>query len=374
MINLAVIFGGESCEHDISIITAQQLISKANEYLYNIIPIYIDKSGTWQIGKNLKDIDNFPENLGKTFKVGLVPNNSSLFVLKKNKAKKYVDIDVAILCLHGINGEDGSVASILELSKIPYINSSLLASVICMDKILFDYVCKGANIKRVDSFEIIQDDFYNSKDVYISKLNNIGLPVIIKPSRQGSSIGIQICKEAEKFEEILKETFEYDSRIIVEKYIENKKEVNIACFYDKGELVFSDTEEPVTKNELLNFNDKYSQNGEGFESIKRITPAKISNEVDAKIKNIAKKLYYLLNMFGVVRFDFLVLEDNSVYVNEVNTIPGSMANYLFKNKLSYTKFIDEMIANALLRFEKSKTSIKTFNSEVLLQGFNGFNK
>lgn len=374
MINLAVFFGGESCEHDISIITGLQLISKVNEYLYNVIPIYITKSGEWITGENLKDLDNFPDNLGKTKNIGLIAGDASLYIKNKNKLKKYLTIDIAILCLHGINGEDGSVASILNLSKVPYSSCDIFSSAICMDKIIFNDLCRGLDLPKVSYLSIIKDDYNENSDDVVNIIKKFDFPIIIKPSRQGSSIGIKICKSEENLANDLEECFKYDERLLIERYINLKKEVNIACFRNKGELMFSKTEEPISKTDFLDFNEKYSSNLSGMESMKRISPANISSEIESKIKTIAHFLYTELDMFGVVRFDFMIDKEDNVYINEVNTIPGSMANYLFGEKYPYTKLIEDMISNALIRFDNKSKLQRNYNSNVLKQGFNGFKK
>lgn len=367
-------FGGESCEHDISIITGLQLISKVNEYLYNVVPIYITKSGDWITGVNLKDIDNFPDNLGKTKNVGLIAGSPDLYVKHKNKLKKYLTIDVAIICLHGINGEDGNVAGILNLSKVPYSSCDILSSAICMDKIIFDDLCRGLDLPKVPYLSIIKDDYNENSVDILNKIKTFGFPIIIKPSRQGSSIGIKICKSEESLENDLKECFNYDERLLIEKFVDLKKEVNIACFRNKGEIIFSKTEEPISKSDFLDFNDKYTSNLSGMESMKRISPANISVETESKIKTIAQFLYIELDMFGVVRFDFMIDKEDNVYINEVNTIPGSMANYLFGENYPYTKLIEDMISNALIRFNSKSKLQRDYNSNVLKQGFNGFKK
>lgn len=373
--NLAVIFGGESCEHDISIITGMQLISKANSYLYDIYPIYIDKNGTWLTSNELKDIDSFSESLKKAMPCAFLPNDKSLYIRKGNKYKKYADIDVAFVCLHGMRGEDGMVASVLELSKIPYSSSSICPSSVCMDKCVFKTFSAGLNVPTVDGICTCENDFIRAKNELLSDVSKLGYPVIIKPSRQGSSIGIEVCSSSDELEQKLKNAFKYDKKVLIEKFLDVKKEVNIAVFEDKGSFVLSSTEEPISKDEILSFDNKYRKNSGGFETIKRIVPAGISKKTEDAIKNIALKLYNSLNMFGIVRFDFLIDKGDNVYINEVNTIPGSMANYLFdKEKYSYPSLIEILITNAIHRFEYENEVLKTFDTDVLDGGFDGFKK
>lgn len=375
MINLAVFFGGESCEHDISIITGVQLINNCNEYLYNIIPIYIDKNGNWLTGKGLTDLDNFNGNLGKTFNCAILPNDNRLYIKKFGKYKSSVNIDVAIICMHGLRGEDGSVASILNFSKIPYSSSSICASSICLDKAIFKNFCKGIKLNIVEGFELNKSEYFLHKEKINNKIKEFGLPIIIKPSRQGSSIGIELCESVDDIEEKLSNSFIYDEKILIEKFLNVKKEVNIALFKNKGNIIFSNTEEPISNDKILSFDDKYKNNAGAFETIKRIMPAEIEECVLTEIKSMAKAIYNDLDMFGVVRFDFIIDDKDNLYLNEVNTIPGSMANYLFdKKEYSYSNLIDIWVSNAIYRSEEEKETKKVYDSKVLKSGINCLKK
>lgn len=373
--NIVVIFGGESCEHDISIITGEQLIDKCNEYLYNIYPIYINKSGDWITGKNLKDIDTVKENSKKGQQCAFVPNDKTLYIRKGSRLKPYAKIDMAFVCLHGQRGEDGSVAGVLELSKIPYSSSSMCASAVCMDKCVFKLVAKGLGLSVVDSMEIRESEWLLEKKRIKENIVEFGYPIILKPSRQGSSIGIEICEDELDLDNKLKNAFKYDKKVLVERFVDIKKEVNVALFEDKGEYVFSNTEEPVSSDKILSFDNKYRKNSGGFEAIKRIVPADINSTQESYLKETALALYKSLDMFGVVRFDFVIDKGDKVYINEANTIPGSMANYLFdKDKLNYPALIEKMISNSVLRCEKSGEVERVFETDVLENGFDGFKK
>lgn len=375
--NVAVVFGGESCEHDISIITGVQLINNLNRYLYNVIPIYIDKNGNWLTGEALLDIDNYPNNLVGLNQCTMLPNDNRLWRLNKKgtKIKSPINIDVAFLCLHGIRGEDGTIASIFELSKVPYFASGICASSVCMDKSVFKYFAKGLGVPVVEGIEITEDAVLSNQELVFAKVEGLGYPVIVKPARQGSSIGITVCDNKEDLSNAITIASKYDNSIVIEKYINIKKEVNIAVFENKGEYILSNTEEPITADKFLNFDDKYRQNPGGFETIKRIVPAGISKEQNKIIVDIVTSVYKALKMAAVVRFDFLIDKEDNVYLNEVNTIPGSMANYLFdKEKYPYSKLIELWISNAVLRKEKSDTALRYLNTDVLNNGFEGFKK
>ncbi len=374
--NIGVIFGGESCEHDISIITGVQLMNNINEYLYNIIPIYIDKVGNWFTGKNLKDIDNYPNGLGRLEKCSLMPNDKNLYIEKSfsKMYKKKIALDMVFVCMHGLRGEDGTLAAILEMSKIPYSSSSIAGSSVCMDKAIFKNFARGLGINVIDGVEITKNDFYTSKEIVFGKVGELSYPVIIKPSRQGSSIGISVCEGEDLLEAQLKTAFNYDNSVLIEKFLNIDKEVNVAVFDNKGDYILSNTEEPITSDQFLNFDNKYRQNPGGFETIKRKVPASVTDEQYDVIVRTAFKVYSALKMFGVVRFDFIVSK-GEVYLNEVNTIPGSMAYYLFdKQKYPYSKLIEMWISNAVFRFSKDNEIVKTLDTDILDNGFNGFKK
>ena len=371
--NIAVIFGGESCEHDISIITGLQLCTNVNTQIHNILPIYIDKVGNWLIGKDLGDIDNYPNFLGKTSKVTLVNNDNNLYIKKRNCYKKYQKIDFAFLCLHGLRGEDGTISAILEHSKIPYSACSIMASSLALDKSVFKGVLVVNNIKTAQGLCLNIDDWNQDHDKCVGKIRALSEKVIIKPARQGSSIGIQISNNHEDLVEKINKAFKFDDKLLIEEFLNVKKEINIALFRNKSEIVFSQTEEPKYSSEILGFDEKYRKNSGGFQTIKRICPAEISKTIEDEVKTIAKSVYNKLDMFGVVRFDFILDQDDNLYLNEVNTIPGSMANYLFDN-IEYKKLIDMIILNGLIRFEKEKERVHSFDSGVLLDGIDSFKK
>lgn len=373
--NLVVIFGGESCEHDISIMTGVQLIENCNEYIYNVIPVYIDKTGKWLTGHSLKDFDNYSLGLKGVKECGFVGGDNLLYIKKGKKLKPFIKIDCAILCLHGLRGEDGAVASIMEMSKIPYANSPLCSSSVCLDKCVFKSLAKGLGCCVVDGVSVSSDYFESHIDCLESLVDGIGFPCIIKPSRLGSSIGVSVCDKKDDLYVLLKNAFLYDKNVLIEKYIDIDKEINIALFSDKGEIVFSRTEEPITNDKILSFENKYLKNPGGFETIKRIVPAEITQEQEENIKCVAKLVYESLGMAGVVRLDFILDKSGCVYLNEVNTIPGSMANYLFdKEEYSYSTLIDSLVRDSIWRSSKDKKYLKVFNSEVLSCGKAGLKK
>lgn len=369
MINLAVMFGGKSFEHDISVITGVQLLSHANLPNYNVEPIYVSKDGKWFVGDELFDLDNFANGFKMLKEVTLSPSSKSLYLVRGKKLKRYKDIDTAILCFHGGLGEGGGISALLEQASIPYTSADMTASAVCLDKAIFKYLMKGLDVPHIDGEVVFEKDFLLDNKKVTSALSGLGYPLIIKPSRLGSSIGIEVAKDEGELHKKLSKAFAFDKKVLVEKFVDVKKEVNIAIVSNKGEIIFSNTEEPCASSEILSFDDKYRENSGGFETIKRIMPAKISKSVEDEIKDIAGKVYKKLDLFGVVRFDFIIDKNDNLYINEVNTIPGSMANYLFdKEKLPYEVLIEMLVSNATKRAVENGKKQEDFDLDILKSG------
>lgn len=369
VINLAVVFGGESFEHDISIITGVQLLTHSNMADYNVIPIYINKRGKWLTGDELYDLDNYANGFKKLREVCLTQKSNMLYFVNKNKLKPYKAIDVAIFCLHGGAGEGGGLSALFDMAQIPYSACDMTSSGLCLDKVKFKYLMLGLGIDVVDAVSIYGDEYALDRDKVKLKVKKLGYPLILKPSHLGSSIGIEVVKTENEFDEKIKNTFLFDDSILVEKYVDIEKEINIAIVQDKGKIIFSNSEEPVRMSEILSFDEKYRKNPGGFESIKRICPANISDEQLKRLKEIASTVYRSLGLFGVVRFDFIIDKEGKIYINEVNTIPGSMANYLFdKSEMPYEKLIRLLVSNSIDRFVKKAKLQLEYGSDILKSG------
>jgi len=238
--NIAVVFGGVSCEHDISIITACQVMNVLKEK-HEVIPIYIDKKGIWQTGDNLLKINSFPNNLGKTHEVIFSNSSDMLYVKKLGKFKKFLKIDMVFISLHGKNGEDGAVASIFELNGIPYANAGICSSAVACDKSVFKEFIRGLHIPCVKSFTLSYDEFKQKRDFYLNSIENkIGYPIILKPANLGSSIGISIVENGENLSEELNKAFSFDSKLLIEKLIEDIREINVAIYKKGNDLIVSE--------------------------------------------------------------------------------------------------------------------------------------
>lgn len=339
--NIGILFGGKSFEHDISIITANTIYQILKDK-YNIHLLYINQDGNFKHLKKM-DIEKFISR--KKFR-----NLSFIFGGIKCGLKK-VKLDVIINAMHGINGEDGLGSVISNLYNIPFVGANHISAGTLMDKHFTYAILLENNIKVLETKALIKDE----------KIDAYSFPVIIKPARLGSSIGIRVSNNLNELNSCLKECFKYDSKVIIQPFIHSFREVNQALYFYNNDFVFSNIEEVFKKDEILSFKDKYED-------------VKVSNEkrfladdvLINQISIISKKIYTLFELSGVVRIDYMII-DGEIYVNEVNTTPGSLAFYLFDN--NYDMF-SNLIYEALKNFQnKPKT---TFESFVLYQ--KNFNK
>ena len=377
-LNVAVIFGHMSCEHDISIITACQLMRNLDSFRYNIIPIYITKDNKYITSPKLANISNFPDNVVGD-EVTFSPNSTYLYKKSIFGLIRHKRIDVAVLCMHGRLGEDGAMQGLFEMNGIPYTSTSIIGSACGANKIVFKEILKGIGIPTAKSMWISDYEYHMRKQKVVARIiKKLGKKVIIKPNSLGSSIGISVCEDEISITKGLKLAFELDDRVLVEEYIEDIKEVNIATFYTGTEYIFSDIEEAEHKSKFLSFEEKYI-NGHKSSRANAVylggnTVADITSEQKTRIKMYTKRLYDTLNLKGIVRYDYMISGDR-VLLNEINTIPGSLANYLFKSKgLSYNKLLDELINSAIVNNSKSKRYTRTFNSTVLKGNCKGVKK
>ena len=370
MKNILVFYGGKSCEHDVSVITGVLTLNSIDKNLYNPIPIYLSRLGVWYTGDALFDVSfykNFQEK--KLKKVTLSAGENALYV-KGRKLKKLCDVYSAINCMHGLNGEDGSLSGLLKLHNIPLASPDMFGSSLAIDKEYTKSVLKGLGVKRLDYIKVTESNYYQNKDRVISEVEqNLGLNVIVKPANLGSSIGISSACDKPSLITALESGFLYDDKVIIEKKLTGFIELNCACYLGKDGVVVSQVERPVSSGEFLSFKEKY----EGFKGGgEREFPAKIPLKTAEKIREITKKVYNSLDFFGIIRVDYL-LEDNKIYLNEINTVPGSLAYYLFTETLKgFTDILTEIIELSVKRYLSYSSRKFDYKSSVLnIQGVKG---
>lgn len=354
MKDIAVFFGGTTVEHDVSVITGVLTVNSLDKIKYNGIPIYIHNDGVWYTGECLKDLDDYKSlDFKKLQKVTLIAGDSTLFkVVKDKKLKPICKISTAINCLHGERGEDGSLAGLLNLCEIPLASPALLPSAVSMDKCFTKTVMQGLKIKTLPYVSVTA----NSELKEISK--KLEFPVIIKPATLGSSVGISKANDIESLERGVNYALRFGEKVIIEPLLTGHKEINCAVYSKGVKVVVSECEQPVGKGEFLSFSDKYTGG-------KRIFPANLPKQVSNKIKSITEKVYRSLGFNGVIRIDYFV-KGEEIFLNEINSVPGSLAFYLFSETLSgFTKMLDEMILDADRRYSITTTINRTYSSKIL---------
>ena len=379
--NIAVIFGGVSTEHDISILTALQVLSALDQQKYHIIPIYITSQGEWLSGHCLQDLKFFSHFDKKKLKcVAILPCSQYIFQKSLGHFSKKQKIDCAVICCHGKNGEDGTIQGLLELAKIPYTSSGVLASSVGLDKVAMKQIFSFNKIPICPFWSLSNVEYCKNGT---KKKKNAKFPLIVKPNNLGSSIGISVCKNQTELQNALKLAFQFDDVALVEKYIEDLKEVNISVLGDSHIAICSVTEEPKNNGGILTFAKKYMSGAKnakmhsskttgtknGMQNEQRNIPANITQRQERQIKTLAKKIFACLGAKGVARIDFMI--DNNtqkVYANEINTIPGSFAFYLWeKVGIPFSKLLDKLIEIALVHSKNQNKLTTTFASSVLNQ-------
>ena len=386
-IKLGVIFGGNSVEHEVSIISAVQAMKSMNEEKYEIIPIYITKEKEWYTGPSLREIETYKDinELKRTnTKVSLINDNNKYYLQSFGMFKKYKEeLDVAFPIVHGTNVEDGVLQGYLQTIGIPYVGSNVYASVAGQDKAIMKDIWKSANLPMTKYVWFYDVDYREDSEAVIKKVNKLKYPVIVKPATTGSSVGISVCENNEKLKEGIDEAIQYDSKIIVEEVVENLKEVNIAVMGNYEHQKTSEIEEVLSGNKFLTYNDKYIGGGKGklkggfkiptkasskgMASANRKLPADLDKEMKEEIETIAKDAFKALGSSGNSRIDFLVDQDSQkVYINEINSIPGSLAFYLWEAKgEEFTKVLDDMIQIGIKDYKKRTSKTHSFETNIL---------
>ena len=364
MKNVLVFFGGKSCEHDVSIITGVLTVNSINKELFNAIPIYVDKNGEWYTAEVLKDIEWYKsKNLSKLTKVTLISGNDTLYLVHKNKIKPICKIAVAINCIHGLNGEDGVLAGYLKMCNIPFASPDLFASSMSIDKDFTKVFLSGIGVDKLPCVRLFKDSYYQKKQSTIKMLEKkFSYPVIVKPCNLGSSIGIKIAKTENELITAIDKAFTYDDKIIIEKAISNFKEINCAAYKSGDKIVLSECEEPISAGEILSFSDKYLGSKSGA---RKNFPADISKELSQKIKSITEKVYRKGDFTGVIRIDYMVL-DSKIYLNEINSVPGSLAYYLFCDSVKeFSNMLTELLNEGIKKQILKNNRNYNFNSNIL---------
>ena len=391
-IKVGVIFGGESTEHEVSIITAIQAMNKMNEEKYEIIPIYIAKDREWYTGGLLKDIDSYQDiELIKKYATNVVLiEKDNRFILQKKKGlfkKEVSEIDICFPIVHGTNVEDGVLQGYLQTIGVPYVGPNTYAAAVGQDKVYMKAIFEKESLPVAKYVWFYDSDYKNDSEEVFKKISKLNYPLIVKPATTGSSIGISVCETEESLKEGIEDAINYDSKIIVEEKVENLKEVNISVLGNYDHQKLSIIEEVISKDKFLTYADKYIGNGKskgklgvknvpsvkgskGMLSATRKIPAEISDKEKAEVEKIAIEAFKALGSSGCCRIDFLIDDKKKkVYINEINSIPGSLAFYLWEPiGKDYTELLEDMINIGIKDYKKRSSKTYTFDTNIL-EGF-----
>lgn len=385
-LKLAVLFGGKSTEHEISIISAIQAIGSINRDKYDIIPVYITKNNDFYVGEFIDKIEEYthiPQLLSKSTQVVWIKEGDKVslfrYPMKKFGNNCITQVDIAFPIVHGTNVEDGTLQGFLATLGLPVVGCDVLSSAVGMNKYVMKTVLKDNGVPVLDCKCYSWKD-YEDVDALVGRIEKeFTYPVIIKPLNLGSSIGIKKANDRDGLLEALDLGFEFSKKILVERAISNLKEINCSVIGDYESAKASECEEPVNSDDILSFEDKYiggakggakgakTGGSKGMASLKRKIPAEISDEMRDKIRKMAVDAFTCLGCSGVSRIDFMIDQNtNEVYLNEINTIPGSLSFYLWEPLgVKYTELLDEMIELALKADRESHKVVYSFETNVL---------
>lgn len=373
-LTIAVLFGGKSVEHEISIISAVQAMHALDQSRYHLVPIYLSKDHRFYSGEKLTHIEAYrdlPHLLNEVDEVMFKRTKKDVVLvpLKKSLFSKDKVIDMVLPIVHGAYSEDGTIVGFLEALGIPYIGSDVVASAIGQDKAFMKMAFEHANLPIIPWFDCVEEDFHDNAKGIHQKALELGYPVVVKPARLGSSIGIKVASTVEEFDEALEQAFSYDRKCVVEKAIVNLREINCSVLGDEQRVRASVLEEVAKQDEILSYQDKYQSGGKskGMASLDRIIPAKLSEHQTQAIQDLAIQAFKLLNNRGVARMDFIMdTKTNVVYLNEMNTIPGSLSFYLWeKSGLSFSELLDELVQQGITQQRLRAKRITSFDTNIL---------
>ena len=383
-LNIAVFFGGESVEHEVSIISAHQAIEALDKNKYNVIPVYVSKERKLYVSDLLKDMSNYKDLkhlISQCTQVSITSEDNRVVIRPVKPSlfgpKELGTIDVAIPVMHGTNGEDGTIQGFFEMLKVPYAGCDLYGAAIGQDKVLQKNVLNDNNLPITNWFWVYGAEMDTRQSEILDKVHRLIYPVIIKPARTGSSVGISIAHNDEEYLACFDEARQYDEKIITEKVVKPMCEINCSVVGDSYSCVASVLEEvsSVSQDELLSFSDKYlggskstkSEGSKGMASTARIVPAPLTDEQTRLIQQLAKETFRVLGTSGVCRIDFLMDADTKkVYVNEINTIPGSLAFYLWQAAgVSFSELMDKLVELALDRERRRSKMTFSYETNIL---------
>ena len=374
---IAVIFGGRSVEHDVSIVTGHQVMNAFPADAYRVVPLYIARDGRWYTGEPLADLNNFKDG-GALELDGVLPcllspdtRHHGLIVnplAGRFRQSEVQRIDVVFPALHGSHGEDGSLQGLLELADIPYVGYATLGSALTNDKIMTKMALRQAGIPVLADYWFSRDLWLGQSDRVIDQiLAEFDFPLFVKPATLGSSIGIGRADTPEMLRASIDIAANFDRRILVEPAITGGVEINCSVIGFGDDCQASTLEQPVSWDEFLSYEDKYLRGSEGMKSAERIIPAPLIPELTQRIQQLSIEAFKVVDGRGIARIDYLVRPDrDELYLNEINTMPGSLAFYLWREDgFSQTDLVRKLVQFALDAHAVKRRNIYDYQTNLV---------
>ncbi len=360
MLKVAVFFGGDSVESDISVITGIGAMSALDVSKYQALAVYVHDNKFWVVDSQKALSVGIYTKFNKAYFKQVYIDNKKLVFAKSKFKEKSIDMDIALLCTHGGNCENGGLQGLLELYDIPYTSTDIARSAICMDKALTHTYLTKIGVNNV-KYMLVDDKI--TEDEVVEIFNEFNNSVVVKPNSLGSSVGVQAVTDSKQIYKAIQNALRYDKFALLEEKVDNLIEFNSGAVYCDNEILLSEVDIPLRSKEILDFDDKYLM----FEGKAKQEKFEMTASLKNKILDTTKKVYKELGLFGVVRVDYLYdREKEELYLNEINTIPGSMAYYLFASiGIDLTDLTDILIMEGLKRYKENKALIKKFDSSLL---------
>lgn len=385
---VAMVFGGKSVEHEVSVISGIQAVMNMDTDKYEVIPVYMTKKNDMYIGEDIGKIESYKDidGLLKRSQRVIMMNEGDRVILLQYPLKKFgknysQEIDVVFPVVHGTNVEDGALQGYFKTLGVPFVGCDVTASAVGMDKYIMKAILKESDVPVLDAKVFTLSDYAEIDEMIATIESAIGYPVIVKPVNLGSSVGISVAKDRVELTRSIDDAYRYATKVLVEHAISNLREINCAVLGDENEAIASECEEPLHTKDILSYEDKYVSNAKGsgskgMASVSRKIPAELTPEKREEVRELAVRAFQALGCNGVSRIDFMIDEDNGkLYFNEINTIPGSLAFYLWEPiGVSYKELLDRMIGLALKRERTEKNLTFTFDTNILNQSSFGGQK
>ena len=374
---VAVIFGGRSVEHDVSIVTGSQIMQAFAADRYEVVPIYISRDGKWYTGDPLSQLDNYTDDdllrRNSVIPCILSPDTRHHGLILNPLAGRFSKseikrIDIVFPALHGTHGEDGNLQGLLELADVPYVGYATLGSALTNDKIMTKMVLRQNNVPVLDDCFFSRERWLREPEAIVDEiLERLQMPLFIKPATLGSSIGIGRADSPKLLRASIDVAASFDRRILVEPAITDGVEINCSVVGFGDEYQASTLEQPVSWDEFLSYEDKYLRGDEGMKSAERLIPAPLDESLTSRIQDLSVRAFQAVDGRGIARIDYLVRSEyDEIYLNEINTMPGSLALYLWREDgLTSEQLVDKLVDLARAAHQEKRRNIYDYQTNLV---------